>query len=229
MKLIIHGNDLQSSRNFYFEEKNKTKYSVLLNGEKITFDVFFQACEGDSFFEKEKTIFVESFFSSNKSNSLDVKKIAEYVNISKKLNIVFWEPTELSKTSLNLLKDFEVKSFSIPSLLFVFLDSLKPGNSKTSISTFNKLNKNSENELIWFMILRQFRLLFSISSSASDIDEVKRLAPWQLSKFKSQANFFGKEKLYKSYKKLFDIEFNHKTGKVPYKIGKSIDFFLSDL
>ncbi len=229
MKLIIHGNDLQATRNYFFEFKEKTTSSVLLNGDKITFDNFFQIAEGDSFFDSEKTIFTENLFSANKSNSPELKKIIDFINSNKKINLVLWESTELSKASLNLLKDAEVKIFSIPSLLFIFLDSLKPGNYKTSVSIFNQLNKNTENELIWFMILRQFRLLLSAISRSSEIDETKRLAPWQSSKLKSQASLFGETKLKEIYKKLFKIEENHKTGKVGYEISNSIDFFLLDL
>ncbi|HYM65431.1 MAG TPA: hypothetical protein VES68_03030, partial [Candidatus Sulfotelmatobacter sp.] len=195
MKLIIHGNNLLESRNFYFDIKNKTQSFDLLTGEKITFDTLFQLSEGSSLFEKEKTIFLENFFSLNKSSSLESKKIIEYVNSNKKLNLVIWESTELSKTTLNLIKDFQIKTFSIPSQLFIFLDSLKPGDGKKSISIFNSLIKNSEAELIWFMLIRQFRLLFSILSDSKDIDEVKRLAPWQYSKLKIQSNLFGEQKI----------------------------------
>ena len=229
MKLIIHGNDLQATRNYFFEFKGKTDSAVSLNGDKILSDNFFQIAEGDSFFDNEKTIFVENLFSANKSNSPELKKIIDYVNSNKKLNLILWESTELSKTSLNLLKDAEVKNFSIPSLLFTFLDSLKPRNYKASVSIFNQLNKNAENELIWFMILRQFRLLLSAISRSPEIDETKRLAPWQSSKLKSQASLFGETKLKEIYKKLFKIEENHKTGKVSYGINKSIDFFLASL
>lgn len=229
MKLIIHGNDLQATRNYYFELKNKVQSFVLLNGEKLTFDNFFQIAEGDSLFENEKTIFTENLLSAYKSNSPEIKKITDYINLNRKINIVFWESSEISKTSLSLIKEAEIKNFSIPSLLFTFLDSIKPGNYKSSVSIFNQLIKNVEAELIWFMILRQFRLLFSVASGATDIDEIKRLASWQSSKFKTQAAFFGEDKLKTLYKKLFEIETNHKTGKVSYGINKSIDFFLASL
>jgi len=41
MILLIHGNDLAASRNFYFEEKNKLIDVILLEGDGLTFDQFF--------------------------------------------------------------------------------------------------------------------------------------------------------------------------------------------
>ncbi len=229
MITIIHGNDIQKTRESFFELKSKTESFVLLNGEKLSFDLFFQNIEGDSFFEREKTIFIENLFAGNKSNTLEFKKIIDYINSKKNLNLVFWEGSELSKTQIGLIKNSQISNYSIPSLLFVFLDSLKPNSYKNSLSLFNRLRVNLEEELIWFMLVRQFRLLMSTVTNSSDIDEAKRLATWQLSKLKSQANLFGEEKLRKLYKKLFDIEQNHKTGKVSFGLNKSIDFFLADL
>lgn len=229
MKTIIHGNDLQKSRDFFYDLKSKIKSNVLLNGDKITYDDFFNASEGNSLFEPEKTVLVENFFSNNKASSIEFKKIIEYINSRKDLEIIFWENSEVSKASLNSIKNAEIKSFVIPSVLFVFLDSLKPENYKVSISLFNSLNKLMEKELIFFMLVRQFRLLLNIASNSEGIDETKRLAPWQASKLRAQSKAFGREKLEALYKKLFEIENNHKTGKVGYEISKSIDFFLLDL
>lgn len=229
MKLIIHGNDIESSRNFYFEEKNKLKNPVILNGDGIIFDNVFQAAENSSFFDKEKEVLIENFFSKNKSTSTEFKKIVEYINNNKNIFIIFWESDEVSKTSLALIKDATLKNFSLPQNLFAFLDSLKPNNSKETLSLFSDNLKKSEAELIFFMIIRQFRILLNLITNDSPIDEVKRMAPWQLSKLKRQAEFFGLERLKRIYKSLLEIDLNSKTGKSPANLKKSIDFFLSGL
>lgn len=229
MKLLIHGNDIESSRNLYFEEKNKSKNSIFLNGEGITFEQIFQAFENKSLFALESTIFIENFFTKNKSTTTLFKEIIDYVNKNKDLNIVFWENAEVSKASIAAFKDADIRSFSYPQNLFLFLDNLKPNNEKYLIKLFHELLKTMEPELIYFMIVRQFRLLISQSGSLAKIDEVKRLAPWQLAKFKKQAAFFTKEDLLKAYNKLFETDLNQKTGKISYSSEKSIDFFLTDL
>jgi DNA polymerase III delta subunit len=228
MILLVNGNDIASSRNFYFEEKNKLAESILLEGEGLTFDLFFQNAENKSLFGNEVTLLVENFFSKNKTNSIDVKRTVEYINNNKDLNIVFWEAVELSKPAQAILKNATVKTFSFPQVLFTFLDSLRHGNSETLINLFHELKQGMEVELIFFMLVRQFRLMLG-QEGVDKIDELKRMAPWQLAKLQKQAKQFGGEKLKSAYQKLFELDLALKTGKIPYSLERSIDFFLADL
>lgn len=229
MILIIHGNDIESSRNYYFEEKNKLKNPVILNGEGLEFSILYQTVENKSFFDEKITILIENFFSKNKSTNEEFKKIIEYLNTNKNADIIFWENDEITKTSISLIKNSSNKNFSLPQNLFAFLDSIKPGNGKYLIESFSENLKKSEAELVFFMIIRQFRIMLNLISNDLQIDEVKRMAPWQLSKLKRQAEIFGKDELVKLYKLLLDIDLNAKTGKTSLNLKKSIDFFLSDL
>jgi hypothetical protein len=229
MILIIHGNDIESSRNFYFEEKNKLSNPIIINGDGILFDSLFQAAENTNFFDDKKDILIENFFIKNKATSAEFKRIIEYINSNDKLSITFWESDEVSKTSLSLIKKATLKNFSLPQNLFAFLDGFKPGNSKELLSGFAENLKKSEAELIFFMIVRQFRIMLSLIRSETPIDEVKRMAPWQLSKLERQAKLFGEDKLKEIYNKLLEIDLNSKTGKNSTSLKKSIDFFLSGL
>lgn len=227
MILIIHGNDIESSRNYYFEEKNKLKNPITLNGEDLEFNILYQTVENKSFFNEKIYILIENFFSKNKSTNEDFKKIIEYLNINKNADIIFWENDEISKTSISLIKNSSAKNFSLPQNIFAFLDNIKPGNGKYLIESFSQNLKKSEAELIYFMIIRQFRIMLNLISNDLPIDEVKRMAPWQLSKLRRQAEVFGKEKLITLYNMLLEIDLNNKTGKSAINLKKSIDFFLA--
>jgi DNA polymerase III delta subunit len=96
------------------------------------------------------------------------------------------------------------------------------------IKLFHELKQNMEDELIFFMLIRQFRLMLG-QEGQDKIEEVKRMAPWQLGKLQKQARIFGVEKLKTAYQKLFEIDLGSKTGKIPYSLERSIDFFLADL
>src|ERR1035437_8754459 len=228
MMLLIHGDDLETSRNFYFAEKNKLSDVILLNGDGLTLDILFQNAENKSLFGNEQTLLIENFFTKNKSIAIETKKIVEYINSNKDLSIIFWESTELSKASQALLKNATVKTFSFPQILFTFLDNVKPNNSEVLIKLFHELRQNMEPELIFFMLIRQFRIMLGIEG-LDKIDEVKRMAPWQAGKMQRQAKLFSEEKLKSNYEKLFEIDLGSKTGKIPYSIERSIDFFLADL
>jgi hypothetical protein len=118
--------------------------------------------------------------------------------------------------------------FKLPQTLFVFLDSFKPGNGKILIKLFHQTIETTEPEMVFFMLVRQIRLLLAVSEQARDetIDELKRLAPWQRTKLEQQAKQFGPEELKKIYARLFLIEQGQKTGNLPNTILTSIDFFL---
>jgi len=228
MVLLIHGNDLATSRNLYFEEKNKLIDPILLEGDGLTLDSLFQNAENKSLFGSDQTILIENFFTKNKSIAIETKKIVEYINANKNLSLIFWEPIELSKTTQALLKNATVKTFSFPQVLFTFLDNLRPNNLEILIKLFHDLKQNMEAELIFFMLVRQFRIMLGLDG-ADKIDEVKRMAPWQLGKMQTQARMFGEEKLKSLYRKLFELDLGLKTGKIPYSLERSIDFFLADL
>lgn len=230
MILIIHGSDIEKSRNYFFQEKNKLKNPVLINPDLITVDLLFQTSENKNFFEKSTTIIVENYFSKIKANSTEFKDVASYINKNKTIDILFWENTEVSKAALTAFDKATIKNFSLPQNLFLFLDNIKPNNHEYLINLFHELLKTMEVEIVMFMIIRQFRLLISqLDNNNITIDEAKRMAPWQLSKFKKQLSYFDKDKLLDSYNKLFNIDLNHKTGKISFPLEKSIDFFFADL
>lgn len=230
MILIIHGNDIEQSRNFLIEEKKKLKNPVSVSSESLNTDLLFQTTYSKSFLDDSITIVIENFFSKFRTNSKEFKEIADFINKNKEIEIIFWENSEVSKTALSSFTNSKIKNFSLPQNLFLFLDNLKPNNSKYLITLFHDLLKNVEVEILMFMIVRQFRLLISQLDSGSDaIDEVKRMAPWQLSKFKKQLGYFDKNKLINSYNLLFAIDLKHKTGKLSFPLERSIDFFLADL
>lgn len=229
MITIAHGNDTTASRNFYIENRQKITNPEVFEGDKLNFDILFQALEGNSLFETEKHIFIENFFASNKSNSLEFKKIVDYLNSKKTVNLFFWEGKELTKAQSLSLKNSTVRAFSYPQLLFIFLDELKPNNPKL-VSLFNSLQKTMETELIFYMMIRQFRIMLSfIELSDEKIDEARRIAPWQASKLKTQAKYFDKERLKAIYKKLYKIDYQTKFGLNSLNLTKTIDIFLLDL
>jgi hypothetical protein len=226
MITVVHGNDTAASRKFYIENRDKSSSYILI--EKVNFDTLYQLIEGNSLFGESKDIFLENFFTNVKSNTTEFKKITEYLSSNKAHNIFLWEGKELTKTQQFTFKNAKVLTFSYPSNLFEFLDSITPNNRK-SLLMFKELEKVMETELIFYMIVRQFRLLISIHDSSGSISETKSLAPWLRSKLKRQADLFGKEKLLRTYKRLYEIDYQTKFGLTPLNLSTSIDIFLVSL
>lgn len=228
MITIIHGDDIVLSRKFLQEQKQKTNDAYVFDG-LIDITTLMQITQGVGLFTSEKNIFVENFFTKNKLNSLETKSIIAYIDKNESLfNIFFWEGNTLQKKLMGLFANPVIKTFKIPQTIFLFLDGIKPNEYKNNIKFLHNALKNTVQELVFFMLQRQFRLLLAISDGRSKetIDEVLRLAPWQKSKLTRQANLFSSDKLLAIYKKLYEIEKAQKTGNLPYSLVCAIDFLL---
>ena len=229
MITIIHGDDIVLSRNYLQDQKQNSTNPYVFDG-IIDLPSIAQITQGSGLFYTEKNIFVENFFSKNKLNSSEAKSVINYINKNESLlNMFFWEANILQKRSIALFTNPSIKTFKIPKSIFLFLDSIKPANFKSSIALFHKALENTAPELIFFMLQRQFRMLLALTKCQNDngtIDEVLRLAPWQKSKLERQTRLFSSDKLLSLYKKLYQIELSQKTGNLPYSLVCAIDFLL---
>lgn len=224
MIILIHGDNTSLSRNFYLNLKKNSKEKISFDQENIDFQIFLQTLRGGELFTPIKDVFIERLL-SNQKKVQDYDKILNLIKENKsQYNFYFWESSELSKSLLSQFPDSKIELFKIPQNIFNFLDNIKPGR-KENVADFHKALIESDSEMIFYMIIRQFRLLLGLESS---IDEVKKLAPWQKEKLQRQAKFFTSERLKNIYKKLFEMDLGTKTGSVT-SLTNSIDFFLLDI
>lgn len=228
MITIIHGDDTVSSRNYYLSQK--TEQSISFDGEKLTLTDLVQIMEGSSLFLETKKIFIDNFLSKRKIGH-EFEEIISFINNhSKDNNVFFWEGKEISKKNLSLFENSTVKTYKLPQMIFTFLDNIKPKSTK-NVLFFHEALLNSETELIFFMLIRQFRLLLALSDDlpGENIDEAKRLAPWQKSKLKKQSLLFSISELKGIYKKLYEIDLGLKTGTLNMTLLQAIDILLLDI
>lgn len=232
MITIIHGDDLTESRNYFLDIKQKQKDAIHYDGSKITMTDLFQNIEGSGLFCNTKTIFIEDLLTKTRKADKNTKEILNFIAInSKDFTFVLWESSVLSKRDLFIFNQAIVKLFKLPKNIFVFLDNLRPNNSKTLLNLFHQtIDSGIKEELILFMMQRQFRMLLALSEPSNDpIGELMRQAPWQLSKMEKQAKFFGLACLKKIYKKLYEIEIGQKTGSLSLSLAQAIDFLLLEM
>jgi hypothetical protein len=241
MLTIIHGNDTALSRKHFLEEKEKFQEAVLLPIEQINLTDLTQIFEGGGLFGETKYVFIEQFLTKLKKIQ-NYKEIVNYLeNNSSENTIVIWEQKELDRSLLKVFKNANIKLFNFPQTLFQLLDALRPNNGKLLLSLFHMTIKNAETEMVFFMLIRQFRLLLGVCqtdstmqdesemSGGNQIDELKRLAPWQKSKLEKQASLFEQAHLLNLYSKLFIIESGQKTGGLTSTLVSTIDFFLLEV
>ncbi|HZE87729.1 MAG TPA: hypothetical protein VE090_06025 [Methylomirabilota bacterium] len=230
MITIVHGDNIALSRKYFLEEKQKDKDSFLLDGEKIAFTDLMQIFEGGELFSQSKNVFIEHFFARKKKKD-EFATFTAYLQKQATNNTIFlWEGKELERSSLMAFKTATNRIFKLPQTLFLFLDSLKPSNGKELISLFHQTIATTDAEMVFFMLVRQVRLLLAIAAPTNEpIDEVKRLAPWQKGKLEKQAWLFDKVTLRALHHHLFHLEVAQKTGELTMSLTASIDFLLFEI
>ncbi len=225
MITIVYGDDIVSSRNYYIDERQKVDNPIILYGDNLNKTQLVEVFESDSLFEvSQKNVFIENFFSKKEN-----KEIVSYIQThSKKSNVLIWEGKEMSKAQISLFKNANIKLFSLPKMLFTFLNELKPGNNKKMVYLFHKCLEQLQCELIFFMMTRQFRLLLAVKErhSENQIEEIKRMVPWQKLRLSNQAKLFSWDNLKDIYQKIMNIDVSQKGGMNTLSLPQAIDFLL---
>jgi hypothetical protein len=230
MLTIAHGSDTAQSRKYFFDEKQKHQDAILLDADKVNITDLAQVLEGGGLFGETKYLFIEQLLTKRKK-SVELENIIKYLEEhAAEHTIILWEGKELERSSLNAFKKAIVKPFKLPQTLFQLLDAIQPGNGKLLIKLFHQTVETTEPEMIFFMLIRQFRILLALSGATDDpIDEVKRIQPWQKSKLETQAKHFDTIHLLDLYEKLFHLEVGQKTGALTTPLVSAIDFFLLEI
>lgn len=245
MIIILHGEDIKSSREYFFGKKQTLPQARTFSGESLSLTDLTQILEGGELFSEEKQILIENFF-GKKSKETEI--LSDFLTHHEKdATIIIWENKELTKKDLTLFPKADVRLFKFPQTLFAFLEGIVP-NSSRNIILFHNALKQTACELLFFMLIRQFRLLLAVSSSHPEhsegsidsslaerdqndrnIDEAARMAPWQKTKLTRQSRQFAVKQLKDAYSKLYTIELQQKTGQLPMSLEKTIDIFLLSL
>jgi len=231
MITIIHGDATDESREYFLKIKTTFQNLLSLGGQNITREDLINFFSGGNLFYEEKNLAIENLFSKNKAGKNLDELIAVLNEHERKSNIIIWEEKEVSQKNLNLFPKAQIQIFKIAKLIFNFLGNVKPGNGKNLIVVFHKLLENTPAEVILYMIVRQLRLLITVTSSdkSDTIEELRKIEPWQRGKIEKQAAFFGQGRLITLYRKVYNIDLSSKTGVLGMPLAHAIDFLLLDI
>ena len=141
-------------------------------------------------------------------------------------DIYLWEKKLLTPSVLKQLKNAIIQAHKLPQELFRFLDAIRPDNAYITINLFHRALKTTEAEMLFFMLIRQFRLLLALREANAPIEEVQKLAPWQIIKLRQQAKLFSDDRLFSIYISLSEIDKEAKTGASTTPLTTTIDFLL---
>ncbi len=224
---FIHGENIVRSRQVLTEIVEKARQKGLevesLNGAQATIEQARTALGSSSLFGQGKLIVIENLYSSLKS-----KRRESLIDFIKKTgfenNLIIWERKEIRR---KLPTSFSVSFYKLSSVIFKFLESLKPDNQKESLRLLQEVKRKESGETVFYLLIRQLRLLIM----ARDLGEkgLGELQSWQQSRFLSQAKHFSLEQLKQLYQRLQEIDYQQKTSKTPFSLTSELDLLIASL
>ena len=233
MITILHGDNQISSR----DELVSIKQAARLRGDEIvefsttpTITDIVQALESPSMFASSRLVIMENFIGSLRPGANRDTIIDYLCKGAFDARLVLWEGKSVGRSIIKLKrqKHITVKEHALPSTIFSFVDSIMPGNTTMALKTLRTALETTVPEVIFSMIVRQFRILIALVTNAT-IPETTRLAPWQKGKISRQVNSFTKEQLVRAYKELLLIDYQVKTGRTSVDLTTRIEQFMMNL
>ena len=82
--------------------------------------------------------------------------------------------------------DLIIKTFNIPALVFKFVESFYPGNSKICLKLFHSCLESKPVEFIFIMLAQQLKYLFWVKIDSSNIPQPS----WKIIKYENQSKKF---------------------------------------
>lgn len=155
----------------------------------------------------QRVIVIEGLLSAPKSARGE--KVASYLkeNPDADDHLLLWEGKKIAPTKLKPL-NAKVMEFSLPKIMFTFLEAVEPGFPGRSLKLLKTLLVSQPAELVFFMLVRQARQLLTAQFSP----QLLKGPGWITGKLKSQASKFTPQGLLSLHTSLYKIDKEIKTG-----------------
>lgn len=161
---------------------------------------------GDSLFKKGRLFIIERLPKTKKSEIDWLKKNNERLEG----NLVVFHEGTLSRNFLTSLpKTKRIEEFKLPRLIFKFLESFYPGNTKTSITLLHQVLKTEAPEFVLALLARHLRDVVKVKNEEGSLG----YPPWRVGKLKSQSKKFEGESLKKVIESLAEADVKSKTSR----------------
>lgn len=214
---VIHGDDTQKSYSRLIQFINSAK--------KRGWEVVY--IEGDSSNSLRDVLSTPSLFGDERFFVIkDVKRIddrdIEWVNKSEKIsgNLVLYSDKKILTTLIKKFQKIEkIEEFSLPFLVFKFLDYLYPNNLRQVLSTFKELLDSQAPEFLFSLISKHFRDMYWTT-----LKDKPSYPSWRLEKITRQATKFKSQDLRQILNDLAKIDFKSKTGQA--NMAEELDLLL---
>lgn len=229
MLTLIHGDHLTASRAKLMELKSDAKDKEIreISGKKLDSNALVQALTSSSLFGGEILVIIEGFIGNAKKREKAFSNLlAQIIASAKETDIILYEDKEIEKGTLSKLGSaLRPFLFKLPSVIFQFLDSIAPGNAKTSLTLLSQVISQEVPEVVFALLVRRVRQLIMLKDGVTP----PGMQSWQVGRLTSQAQHFTIEQLVVMHTSLLDIDTAIKTGSSPFVLTQRIEQLLISL
>ena len=251
---VFHGENTTASRSSLNEQiaqlRSKLPDAEILHldGAKLAETELINALESQSMFSSDRIVHIDGLLTRRPSKEKDrlcsqltAHSSPRSVEAGSQLNIIIWEPKQLTQTQLKPLQkcsDCQIQEFKLSKTLFAFLDSIKPNNAKQMIDLLSLTLKSEAPELVMFLLVRRVTELLLAVSRQPASPELQRgepsalsgiKTPWQKERIVNQTKGWTIEELLSLHKKLLEIDEAIKTGSSASDLPTHLDILLASL
>lgn len=223
---VLHGENQPESRRHLFSLINKAKKEgweiIRFDWNNIDETVLLTSSRAQSMFSFGHLIVIENFFGKNKKSF----EIIEELPQDEQVSYIFWEGKPLAPAVVKKLqKHFVVEEFKISVAVFNFLNSLTPGNAKSSLKLFRQALERDSAEFLLLILARHIRLLIW-----SKIDpQTLKLPDWQKRNLAKQGEKFTEKELIDLHTKLLELDRKNKRSQLIENLASNLDLMLLGL
>lgn len=166
---------------------------------------FEEKLSGTSLFKEEKLFIIDNVKLLKKKDCEWLKKNSKRLDG----NLVIACPSILTKTFISSLPNPDkIESYEIPKKIWLFFDSIYPGNFKFALNLLHEVIETEAPELIYALLGRHLKDLYITLVMPSALG----YQPWRIKKLTGQANKFSKNKLKEFINSLALSDYLSKTG-----------------
>ena len=228
MITVLHGDSFVTSRNHLNQLVSEHKLkenseTIKLQAKKLNLEELTQALESQSLFGNQKLVVIDNLLTLPRSKQKD--QMIDIVISNQAENLILWEKKAITPAVKKKLGTAKVQEFKAPKVIYNFLDSLQPSNSKLSLNLLHQAISKDAVELVFYLLSRRTAQLIQALDDPSSL----KGAPWQLGNLKSQAKAFSLKPLLKLHQELLEIDYQIKSGQTPLNLTTHLDLFLANL
>lgn len=228
MITLLHGDNIEESRNAFVLLKNKSKDRELrdLSPAISDFTLLRQGLESHSFFGTDFLVVFENAITHFGRKEKSLGEFLEIIFENKSVDMLFFEGKEISKGTLQKFgPETRIQMFKLPVVLFSFLDALAPKNTRILLELYRKTVATNDPYLVFTMIVRRVHDLIAISENVSPDPS----QTWQLARLTKQVKLFTIEKLHSMQRSLLSLDISNKSGLSALPLQASVELFLATL